>query len=334
MWINTAAAFTVLGLIAYAVLAGADFGGGVWDLFATGPRKDAQRAAIKHAMGPVWEANHVWLIYVIVMLFTCFPNGFTNLATELFIPLHLALVGIMLRGAAFVFRGYKRKKPTLPGETLHEPVWSSIFGFSSVIAPFLLGTTFGWITAGVANPTVHEAEAPWLTDYCIYCGLLAVFACSFLAAVYLCTETKGDVQNDFRRRAILAGTATAILAGVVLLVARSQAHRFFDRLFSPAAAPVIVAGLLFFALSAWSVLTRRYKLARIFAAGEVTLLIIGWAVAHYPFFSYPRHKLLDVAGPVATIQFMVIATPIGLALVVPSMLLLFKVFFEKETEPS
>src|SRR2546429_3793912 len=103
-----AAAAGLVGLMAYAVLAGADFGGGVWDLFATGPaaRRRAQRDAIAHAMGPVWEANHVWLIFVIVLLFTCFPRGYAALVTALFVPMHLVLAGIMLRGAAFVFRNY------------------------------------------------------------------------------------------------------------------------------------------------------------------------------------------------------------------------------------
>src|SRR5436190_7297734 len=101
-----AAAVALLGLMAYAVLAGADFGGGVWDLFATGPRKRDQRDAIAQAMGPVWEANHVWLIFVIVVLFTCFGRGFAALATALFVPMHLVLIGIILRGAAFVFRAY------------------------------------------------------------------------------------------------------------------------------------------------------------------------------------------------------------------------------------
>src|ERR1041384_4795250 len=105
-----AAAVALLGLMAYAVLAGADFGGGVWDLFATGPRKREQREAIAHAMGPVWEANHVWLIFVIVLLFSCFPAAYVALMNRLFWPLHLALLGIMLRGASFVFRGHGRKK--------------------------------------------------------------------------------------------------------------------------------------------------------------------------------------------------------------------------------
>ncbi len=113
--VDLAAGTALLGLMAYAVLGGADFGGGVWDLFASGPRRRAQREAIAHAMGPVWEANHVWLIFVIVVLFTCFPYGYAPLGIALFLPFHLALAGIMLRGAAFVFRGYRLRTRGMSG---------------------------------------------------------------------------------------------------------------------------------------------------------------------------------------------------------------------------
>src|SRR5690349_23355119 len=124
--INLAAGVALVALMAYAVFAGADFGGGVWDLFATHPRRSAQRDAIAHAMGPVWEANHVWLIFVIVVLFTCFPRGYAALVTALFVPMHLVLIGIMLRGAAFVFRGYGPRSRRL---------WGAIFGVASLISP-------------------------------------------------------------------------------------------------------------------------------------------------------------------------------------------------------
>jgi cytochrome d ubiquinol oxidase subunit II len=331
-WVYSAAAFVVLGLMAYAVFAGADFGGGVWNLFAFGTRKDEQRAAIKHAMGPVWEANHVWLIFVIVVLFTCFPTGFSALTTALFVPLHLALLGIMLRGAAFVFRGYKRKRATLPGEQFHEPVWSGVFGASSLISPFLLGACFGSMTAGdiqVDRGIVRLAHAvPWLTPYAIGCGLLAVCACGFLAAVYLCTETSGELREDFRKRALIGGTATAVMAIAVIVLAAREATWFFQRLLSSPALPVVIGGLVFFGLSAWAVFTRRFRLARISAAGEIVLMMAGWALAHQPYMVYPDLLLMKVAGPVATIQFMVIAILAGLVLLVPSLVLLFRVFFE------
>ncbi|HWE95800.1 MAG TPA: cytochrome d ubiquinol oxidase subunit II, partial [Tepidisphaeraceae bacterium] len=227
------AASALAGLCAYVVLAGADFGGGVWDLFAFGPRAQRQRDAIAHAMGPVWEANHVWLIFVLVMLFTCFPVGYAVLAVALFVPFHLALAGIMLRGAAFVFRAHGPEKNPPPGEIAHHTinalarpaVWEVFFGAASVVSPFVLGAAFGALTSGavgVINGNVHidaTRPIPWLTPYPIGCGVLALSTCAYLAAVYLVQETDGDLREDFRRRAILAGTATAALAAVVLVLA-------------------------------------------------------------------------------------------------------------------
>src|SRR6188472_4140304 len=136
LWIDLAAFAALLGTIAYAIFGGADFGGGVWDLFASGPRKKEQRLAIVRAMGPVWEANHVWLILVVVVLFTCFPKGYAALGISLFLPFHLTLVGIMLRGAAFVFRSYQARQ----ADAAADPSWwGVVFGVASLISPVLLG---------------------------------------------------------------------------------------------------------------------------------------------------------------------------------------------------
>src|SRR6185503_10846166 len=145
LWIDLAAFAAICGTIAYALFGGADFGGGVWDLFAFGPRKREQRLAIVKAMGPVWEANHVWLILVVVVLFTAFPKGYAALGIALFLPFHLALLGIMLRGAAFVFRSYQSRR----ADAAADPSWwGAVFGIASLISPVLLGAAFGVITEG------------------------------------------------------------------------------------------------------------------------------------------------------------------------------------------
>lgn len=318
---HIAAALALIGLMAYAILGGADFGGGIWDLFAAGPRKHQQRQAIVDAMGPVWEANHVWLIFVIVVLFTCFPYGYAPLGKALFIPFHLALLGIMLRGAAFVFRAYEKRAVT----------WSAVFRIASVISPILLGAVFGAITAGevrvddARNVTLTKAF-PWFTPYAIGCGLLALSTCAYLAAVYLTAETDDALREDFRRRAIIAGTTTAALAAIVLLLARIEAPWFFAQLTSVQSAPVLLAGLVFFALSAWAVFGRRYRLSRWFAAGEIVLLLLGWGVAHQPYLVYPDVTLVGAMAPPATIKFLLASLPVGAVFLVPSLWLLFKVF--------
>jgi cytochrome d ubiquinol oxidase subunit II len=327
LWSDLSALAALAGVVAYAVLAGADFGGGVWDLFANGPRKKEQRLAIQHAMGPVWEANHVWLIFVLVVLFTCFPTGYAALSVALFIPFHLALLGIMLRGASFVFRSYQSRQKDAAANT---SAWGIVFGIASLISPFLLGIAFGIVTEGgirVTDGAVHfRTSTIWLSPYCLANGLLALSACAYLAAVYLTNETQGELREDFRQRAIFAGTTTAILAGCVLLLAWFGARWFFYRLLSPQAIVIVVAGLACFAGSAWSVFTHHYRLSRAFAIGEIGLLILGWAVAQHPYLVYPDLTFEATAGPLATIQFMLLSLPVGLVLIIPSLILLFRAF--------
>jgi cytochrome d ubiquinol oxidase subunit II len=163
-----AAGVALIGLMAYALL-----GGGVWDLFASGPRRRAQREAIARAMGPIWEANHVWLIFVLVVLFTCFPYGYAPLGIALFIPFHLALAGIMLRGAAFVFRGHgrsARETTGTPAGDLAASRWGLVFGIASLISPVLLGLAFGVVTEGGVRideaGNVGSRSFPfWLSPY-------------------------------------------------------------------------------------------------------------------------------------------------------------------------
>src|SRR4051794_35988416 len=324
-----AAAAALLGLMAYAVLAGADFGGGVWDLLAAGPRRRAQREAIAHAMGPVWEANHVWLIFVLVVLFTCFPGAYGPLMTALFVPLHLVLAGIILRGAAFVFRGYGRASRA--GADKPGLGWGTVFGAASVVSPLLLGASFGVVTAGDVRVAPGGAVSltdplPWLTPYPMACGLLALSTCAYLAAVYLLVETDGALREDFRVRAIVAGTATAGLAFFTLLVARREAGWLLGQLLSPRAWPVLAAGAACFVGSAVAIFTRKYRTARWFAGGQTVLMLLGWGLAHRDYLIYPDVRLLDARAPVATIQFLLVTFPVGLALLIPSLAMLFRVF--------
>jgi len=332
-----AAAVALFALMAYAVLAGADFGGGVWDLLAFGPRRQAQRDAVAHAMGPVWEANHVWLIFLLVVLFTCFPNGYSALSIALFVPFHLALVGIILRGSAFVFRAYasygRDEIEKTPHWLAHPETWGAVFGAVSVVTPLLLGAAFGVITAGDARlgTSGGAAAAPiytvaWLSPYCIGCGFLALSAFAYLAAVYLVAECDGELREDFRRRAIFAGTTTAALSGIVLPLARHQAPWFFAQLMSARSLPIIFAGLAAFAASAVAVFRRRYRLSRIFAGGEIVLLLLGWGSAQMPYMLYPDVTLAKAAAPAATLRFLLASLPFGMALLLPSLYLLFRVF--------
>jgi cytochrome d ubiquinol oxidase subunit II len=328
LWIDLAALAALVGTIAYAIFGGADFGGGVWDLFASGPRKKEQRLAIVRAMGPVWEANHVWLILVVVVLFTCFPKGYAALGIALFLPFHLALVGIMLRGAAFIFRSYQSRQVEATART---STWGVVFGIASLISPVLLGIAFGVVTEGSIRVTPNGDAAlaypgAWLSTYCVMNGLLALCTCAYLAAVYLTNETTGALQEDFRQRAIFAGTAVAGMAAVVLVLAWFEANWFFHRLLSGRSLVVVMLGLGCFAASAWAVFTRRYFLSRFFAAAEISLLILGWGLAQHPLLAYPDISLAGSAAPEATLRFLVLSLPFGAALILPSLWLLLQVF--------
>ncbi len=320
----------VAGVLAYALLGGADFGGGVWDAFASGPRRAEQRRAIARAMGPVWEANHVWLIFVIVIMFAGFPTAYAALSIALFVPFHLVLLGIILRGAAFVFRAYSPEGARGLGGDGGMLRWGAVFGIASVITPVLLGMCLGAVSAGglhVTGDTVTaEGGAPWLSPVAIGMGALALALCASLAAVYLANETEGDLREDFRRRALLACGAVIVLAAVLLPLLRAQAPHLLAGLLAARALPVVLAGAVCAMLAGIFLLRRLYRLARAATVVQAGCIVAGWALAQYPFIIYPDVTVMNAAAPAATLRFVLYTLPIGLAILLPSLWLLFRVF--------
>jgi cytochrome bd ubiquinol oxidase subunit II len=324
---DAVALIAAFATLAYALLGGADFGGGVWDFFASGERRKEQRAAIAHAMGPVWEANHVWLIFLIVILFTAFPPVYATLSTALFIPFHLVLLGIVLRGAAFVFRAYGHRAGT--DITATERAWGVIFGISSTITPFLLGACMGAVASGairVSDAGIQVSATPWLTPMSLLTGVLALALCAYLAATYLTIETAGELQRDFRRYALMSGTATVGLSLIALPLMRNEAPHLWNGLLSARALPILGAGAIAALLAGWALLRSRFRLARGAAIVQIAMLLGGWIAAQYPYIVYPDLTITSGAAPPASLQFFLIATPIGLAVLLPSLYLLFKVF--------
>jgi cytochrome d ubiquinol oxidase subunit II len=319
-----AAGLALLVLTAYVLLGGADFGGGVWDFFARGKRAGEQREAIATAMGPVWEANHVWLIFLIVILFSAFPVAFAALSEAFFIPFHLLLAGITLRGAAFVFRAHGSD------EAGPQRVWARAFGSASIITPVLLGMCLGAVSAGgirVVDGQVRvDYFTAWLTPLSIACGLLALALFAYLAATYLCVETEGALQEDFRQRTLISGGVVVALAVILLPLIAIQAPHLAGQLLSYTALPVMVAGTLLALVSLWAVLTRRFRLARVTAAGQVTMLLWGWALAQWPYIIYPDLTVEAAAAPDSTLTFLLATAPLGALLLIPSLFLLFSVF--------
>ena len=258
------AAILALSLNAYVLFGGADFGGGVWDLLASGPRRARQRSVIAHALGPIWEANHVWLILAIVLAFTCFPPLYARLGTLLHIPLTLMLVGIVLRGSAFTFRTYDSQHDATQRR------WGRIFASASVITPILLGVSIGAVVSGRLAPMPGASFAqqyiePWCTPFAFSVGLLALVLFAFLAAVFLTLETgDSELREDFRRRALAAGVAVFFASALVLLLSRQGAPLVMEGLLGSGwAVPLHLAT----AASAIGVLAalwyRRFRLARV-----------------------------------------------------------------------
>jgi cytochrome bd ubiquinol oxidase subunit II len=310
--IDLCAAAAVLSMIAYAVLAGADFGGGVWDLLARGPRKEAHRTAIARAMGPVWEANHVWLIFVVVIFFSAFPSAWAAYTTALAAPLRVMLLGIVLRGVAFVFRAYAPHH----SKSHATERWGAVFGAASLVTPFLLGTCVGAISAG---------DMSWLSPIAIAMGAAFASLCAWLAAVFLTVETEGDVQEDFRRRSLIAGGVVIGGAVFTLPLTRTLAPHLWSGLMGRAL-PVVAIGVIAGVAALMLIVRRAFRLARLCAVLQVASVIGGWAIAQHPFLIYPDITLASAAAPASTLKFLLYSLPFGLAIIGPSFWYLFRVF--------
>ncbi len=314
----------------YAVTAGADFGGGVWDLLASGDRKDRQRSLIAEAIAPIWEANHVWLILVVVLLFTAFPPAFAQLMTVLHIPLSLLLLGIVLRGSAFTFRSYDSRRDSVQRR------WGRIFAITSTVTPLLLGTILGAIATGDVgeqSPTSGTSfasayVAPWLSPFPIAVGALALVLFAFLAAVYLTVEAEDDaLRDDFRARALWSAGAAAVIAVIVLVLARSEAPLVWQALMIGNGAMALRIAATVVALGAMYALWRRsYRAARVAAVVEVSLITWGWALGQFPYLVPPQMTVQNAAAPASTLELLLGALVVGLAVLVPSLRYLFKVF--------
>ncbi len=324
---DVVAILLALSLNAYVLFGGADFGGGVWDMLARGPRGARQREVIADAIGPIWEANHVWLILVIVLSFTCFSPAFARIMTVLHIPLALMLVGIVLRGSAFTFRTYDDEHDAAQRR------WSRIFSSASVLTPLLLGVCIGAVASGrVVAPThgtfAQRFLAPWLTPFAFGVGVLTVALFAFLAAVFLTMEARErELVEDFRRKAIGAGIAVFLAAGLVLLLSTRHAPLMTAGLVgSRWAVPLHLAtGLsavgVFFAL--WH---RRFALARVLAGLQVSCIFWGWTVSQYPYLVPPDLTIQSSAAPRVTLEITLWALAGGSLVLAPSLLYLFRVF--------
>ncbi len=318
------AAILWLALTAYAVLAGADFGGGVWELLATGPRAGDQRRAVAEAMGPVWEANHVWLIFMITGLFTAFPMAFGIVSLALYVPFTLALIGIVLRGAAFAFRAHGREAV---GEA---SAWGVAFGAASVVAPFFLASAVAAVASGSirvsAGRLISDYTAGWTTPFALVLGLLAVAMCAYLAATYLTVETEGTpLEADFRRRAIAAGLVSGALALACLAVAGESARALVISLLGRGF-PLLAIALINGPIALAAVWLSKPRIARVAVVAQVIFVLWAWVIGMWGYLIYPDVTIDNAAAPSSTLTPMLAVIAIGMAFLLPSLWLLFRVF--------
>jgi cytochrome d ubiquinol oxidase subunit II len=316
------AAALFLGISAYAIFGGADFGAGFWDLCAGGAERGARpRALVDHAIGPVWEANHVWLIFCLVMLWTGFPTAFASITLTMFIPLSIAALGIVLRGSGFAFR---KVVPNVDSQR----IFGAAFAVSSVIVPFCLGAVVGGLVAGRVPPGGQAGDTltAWTGPVSIVGGLLAVAVCAYLAAVFLAHDAHrmgdDDLVGYFRRRAIGVAVVAGALSLVGFLTLKNDAPHLHDELVGRGLPLVIAAGL--FGVAALVLLLRnQIRLARIAAVGAVGSVVWGWGVAQWPYVVPTTITVDNGAAPHATLVMLIGVTVVAALVIFPSLALLY-----------
>jgi cytochrome d ubiquinol oxidase subunit II len=321
---NALAAVMWIGVTCYALFGGADFGAGFWDLVAgRGQRGDKQRRLIEHSIGPVWEANHVWLIFVLVVMWTGFPGLFGAVSSTLYIPLTIAALGVITRGSAFAFR--KTVVACWQRRTL-----GMMFAMSSIVTPFFLGTAAGAVASGHVPPGIGAGSpvSSWWNPVSVMSGVLAVAACAYLAAVYLTAEARrtGDpvLMCQFRARALGAGVAAGAVAASGLLWLHRDASSLYHGLLHRGLSLVILSALA--GTAALTLIYRRsFVLSRIAAALAVTAVLWAWAVAQYPTLLQPNLTITGAAANHTVLVAMLVCLAAGAVLLIPSLIWLYAV---------
>lgn len=326
------AATILISLILYVLTAGADFGAGVWTLFAArGQSRRKHLALIDRAIGPIWEANHVWIILVVTILFTAFPKAFALISTTLHIPLTFMLVGIVLRGSAFAFRTHDveaHRNQDDPAQVF----WMRVFAGSSVLTPLMLGLTIGTIAAGhlsLKPQSFYESYVqPWLSPFPMSVGVFALVLFMYLAAVYLLLETSdATLQEDFRTRSLATWLVVTVVGLLVFFASKRGAPEIYNGLVHASTGRLTLLATFAASLaSGISLLGRWYGAARICTVLQVILILLGWAWSQYPYLVVPDLTMPDAAAPAPVLQLLLWSLAIGGLLLFPSLYYLYRIF--------
>ncbi|WP_329524913.1 cytochrome d ubiquinol oxidase subunit II [Streptomyces sp. NBC_01462] len=311
-----------VGVVAYALFGGADFGAGFWDLTAGGAERGKNaRHLVDLSIGPVWEANHTWLIYCLVMLWSGFPAAFVAITTTLYLPLMFAALGIVLRGAGFAFRKVSVRTP-------QQRLNGTLFAASSVLTPYCFGSIAGGIASGrVPSGGNGDAVTSWLNPTSVLGGILAVVSCAYLAAFYLATAAHrlhdADLERYFRGRALVAGAVAGVVSIAGIFVLRTDAPRLFHQLSHRGLPLMVLATLCGIVGMAGAHLGRRTGRREI-AALAIAAVVVGWGVAQYPFLLGTHLRIHEAAAPDTTLAVLLGVACVAALIILPSLILLFR----------
>ena len=335
MLIEFIAFFLGLSLLLYFLFAGADFGAGILESFAGSRRKKDQQELITHAMGPVWEANHVWLILAVVILMNGFPKAFSQISISFHIPLTIMLLGIVMRGCAFTFRHY---------DAVHDQsqtYYSFIFRFSSILTPIVLGMIAGASILGKVldfRPDLSFYDiylSSWLNLFCLSVGLFVCVLFSFLAAVYLIGETEDDeLREIFVTRAKVANCIAVVTGLIVFLTAQIEGLPLLANFLKVKGSFFCMAGATFILYPLWkSLIARKVFSSRILAAAQVSLILVGWFWMQFPVLISKKHSagldsltIYNTAASNSTLLYLGYALVGGMLVVLPALVYLLIVF--------
>lgn len=319
-------------LTCYLLTGGADFGAGILSLFALGKRGQKQRVLIDQAIGPIWEANHVWLIVAVTILFTAFPAAFSLITTALHIPLTLMLIGIVLRGTAFAVRTHDISSGSDHRRTTPD-VWRYVFAASSIITPALLGISLGAVASGRLEAALSQGSfvqrfvAPWLAPFPLSVGVLTTMLVAYLAAVYLLVEARDpELRHTFARRAIALGSGVLLVAGMALWLAREGAPEIYGGLAHTPLGLLAIFMTVACHTAAWSAVRRcRDRAARGYAVAGALVMFWGWALSQFPFLVEP-HLTIAHASPPPTLRLLLVSLVVGSLVLFPLLYYLYRIF--------
>jgi cytochrome d ubiquinol oxidase subunit II len=320
------ASIILASLVIHSLLGGADYGAGFWDLMCSGLRRHDQRDLVAKAIQPVWETNHIWLILVVVLMFSGFPSAFSSISVGLAVPIFLILLGIVLRGSSYMFRAYST------GSVRTQLYWGKVFSISSSMTPLFLGIVIGAISSDTVVVKEGLSEngflRTWFHPFPLIVGVLSLSLFAYLSACYLTIEADDTaLQNDFRSRALFSGFVSLMAAFATYVVAGNAAQGIRDGLSrAPYVWLIEVSGAIAALIAFQALWTRQYQRARIAAAAQVALIVAGWGVAQYPHLVRPELTIHNSASPEHILWSLDIAVAIGAVILFPSLGLLLFIF--------